>query len=391
MTSVTLPAQTGAEAEAIRRAEIALARQNSVAAQIDLQVITAVLNARGTHAEGVDALDRLQQEIEAAVSNWTDLDTPAGARAFQRYLIDKLAAIRTVLDTADLDATSKAALAAALAALYGAATPGPDAPAVLPAPPAPGPPAPGPGAPTTPTGVPEPPGLAGVSGDAEPPVIDHPVEPDPGTESAPPVAPAAAATPAPAAAMPGGGWGGGGLSSLPGLSGLGREIGPLGGRRDTQDAAGERSRESDDPAEPSADRPAEPLPADGAVVIRLPGGQTVTAPSPELAAVITAAVAGTPIPDAFRQQGIAIPPPGSVVSALVAPDQLVAGDVGVLADRHALALGEGKALLDNQIRDVAEVADVAGPGFSGWQHPPEPLPVPPAAPAPAPAPGAVPS
>lgn len=387
---MTSPAQAGAEAEAIRSAEVALARQNSVAAQIDLQVITAVLNARGTHAEGVDALDRLQSEIEAAVSSWTDLDTPAGARAFQRYLIDKLAAIRTVLDTADLDATSKAALAAALAALYGAATPGPDEPAAPPAPPPPAPPAPGP----------PPPDLAGVPGDAGPPVIDPPAEPDPGTEPTPSAPPAVAATPAPAAAMPGGGWGGGGLpgggglSSLPGLSGLGREIGPLGplgSRREAPDAAGERSGESDGPAEPTADRPAEPLPADGAVVIRLPGGQTVTAPSPELAAVITAAVAGTPIPDAFRQQGIAIPPPGSAIAALVAPDQLTAGDIGVLADRHALALGAGKALLDNQIRDVADIAGIAGPGFAGWQHPPEPLPVPPAAPVPAPAPGAVPS
>ena len=99
-------------------------------------------------------------------------------------------------------------------------------------------------------------------------------------------------------------------------------------------------------------------------------------------------VAGTPIADAFRQQGIAIPPPGSAIAALVAPDQLIAGDIGVLADRHALALGDGKALLDNQIRDVA---DIAGPGFVGWQHPSDSPPVPPAAPAPAPAPGAVPS
>ena len=51
---------------------------------------------------------------------------------------------------------------------------------------------------------------------------------------------------------------------------------------------------------------------DGTVV--LPGGQTITAPSPELAAVITAAVAGTPDTDAFRLQGITIPAPGSPVS-----------------------------------------------------------------------------
>ena len=48
----------GAAAEAIRTAETALAQQNSQTAQLDLQVVTAVLNARTNHAEGVAALDR---------------------------------------------------------------------------------------------------------------------------------------------------------------------------------------------------------------------------------------------------------------------------------------------------------------------------------------------
>ena len=68
-------------------------------------------------------LDGLQRDVEAAVAGRTDLDTPAGARGFQRYLIDKLRDIRTVVETAGLDATSKAALVAALASLY--ATPCP--------------------------------------------------------------------------------------------------------------------------------------------------------------------------------------------------------------------------------------------------------------------------
>ena len=108
----------GTAAEAIRTAETALAQQNSVSAQVDLQVVTAVLNAHAGQAEGADALDSLQNEIEAAVATRTDLDTPAGARGFQRYLIDKLRDIRTVVETADLDSTSKASLAAALASLY---------------------------------------------------------------------------------------------------------------------------------------------------------------------------------------------------------------------------------------------------------------------------------
>jgi hypothetical protein len=61
---------------------------------------------------------------------------------------------------------------------------------------------------------------------------------------------------------------------------------------------------------------------------------------------------------------------------------LAPGDIGVLADRHALALGNGTTLLDNQIQPIA---NVVGPGFLGWQHPPGPTttnPQPPAVPAP---------
>ena len=79
-----------------------------MSAQLDLQVITAVLNAHTTHAAGREALDDLQDDIETAVTARTDLDTPAGARALQRYLIGKLRDIKTVVETASLDDTSKA-------------------------------------------------------------------------------------------------------------------------------------------------------------------------------------------------------------------------------------------------------------------------------------------
>jgi len=99
----------------------------------------------------------------------------------------------------------------------------------------------------------------------------------------------------------------------------------------------------------------------------LPDAATVTAPSPDLTGVISDAVAETPIPEAFSRHGITIPAPGSAVPEPLDPALLSAGDVGVFADRHALALGNGKALLDNQIQPVTAVA---GPGFLGWQHPP---------------------
>ena len=359
----------GAAAEAIRTAESALAQQNSLTAQIDLQVVTAVLNAHARHSEGAAELDRLQTEIEAAVATRTDLDTAAGARGFQRYLIDKLRDIRTVVETADLDATSKATLAAALASLYASAAPAsaqaapeshrqtsPDAPSPLnsPAPPT---------VPDLPA-VSDPARVSDLTAVSDPAPVDLGLEPPADSPPAPPV-------PSPAGLSPmGAGWGGGtppaGMpfgGSLPTLPAATVPDFPLGPPSDLvqQDADGPPDRA--EPAEDTTDT------GDDPATVVLPDGQTVIAPNPRLAAVITAAVAGTPIAEAFDAQGITIPAPGTAVSAPLEPAQLSPGDIGLFTDRHALALGEGKALLDNQIQPVS---GLPGLGFLGWQHPPEP-------------------
>jgi hypothetical protein len=431
-------ANEGAAAEAIREAETALAHQKSTAAQVDLQVVTAVLNAHSANAAGAAALDRLQREIEAAVQSRTDLDTPAGAREFQRFLIGKLREIRTVVDTAGLDATSKAALAAALASLYASATPEPAPPAAtgegresesqkpLPVstPRGPGDERPRPDEPTASKGPREsepafPPGFGDLpdmnaspwdAGASPWDIGSLPPQPTPAAAmpmppatapamAAPAMAPPAMTAPAMAPAPAWGGTapsGGGGLPPLP-------DLGRLEMSRDFDFGPGpdepppDRDTDPSPRAEPDVDAESDvdpdgaavedvgpdepPVPADPHAV-ELPNGQTVSAPSPQIAAAVAAAVAGTPIPDAFRQQGIVLPPPGSSVAAPVDAAMLTPGDIAVLTDRHALALGNGTALLDNQIQPIA---NVAGPGFLGWQHPPGPAithPQPPAVPAP---------
>lgn len=112
--------EQGDAARAIADAEAALAHQNSATAQLDLQVVSAILNAHLKTVEGGESLHELQQEIEAAVRIRSDLDTPAGARDFQRFLIGKLKDIREVVATASLDAASKSALMAAWTSLYDA-------------------------------------------------------------------------------------------------------------------------------------------------------------------------------------------------------------------------------------------------------------------------------
>jgi hypothetical protein len=422
-------ANEGAAAEAIREAETALAHQKSTAAQVDLQVVTAVLNAHSANAAGAAELDRLQREIEAAVQSRTDLDTPAGAREFQRFLIGKLREIRTVVDTADLDATSKAALAAALASLYASATTdsapptatgegeasGSEPPPSVSTSRGPGDECPRPDEPAVSSPREPEPALAPEFGDLPdmsaspwdvggsllgvggPPWDTGSLAPQPIPAAAMPVPPAMAPPPMTAPAMtPAPAWGGtapsggGGLPPLPdfGRPDLSRDF-------DFEPGTDEPPPDRDTDPPPRAEQDVDPegaavedvgpdeapAPADPHAV-ELPDGQTVSAPSPQIAAAITAAVAGTPIPEAFRQQGIVLPPPGYPVAAPVDAAMLAPGDIGVLADRHALALGNGTTLLDNQIQPIA---NVVGPGFLGWQHPPGPTttnPQPPAVPAP---------
>ena len=384
----------GTAAEAIRDAESALGQQKTTAAQVDLRVVTAVLNAHSNHADGIGELARLQRDIEGAVASRSDLDTPAGARAFQRYLIDKMRDIRAVVETAGLDSTSKAALALALADLYAASGPPPAAMESRPE--------------STdeesrsagespkgrpPGGVPEPtddersdtdgrPGSAPGNLPVADPLAgfdDDPgllVPPDPVMATNPPGMP-------PAAMTPQAGWGGGfpsgtgfgggmpasPLPSVPNLlsDSLSRE--PLFDPLANPPRSEPEPTVEQTPEDVDVEVPDEEPTLEDATTVRLPDGEIVTAASPELAEAISAAVAGTPIPEAFDRQGITIPNPGSPVADPLTPESLIPGDIGVFTDRHAVALGNGKGLLDQQIQPLAAMS---GPTFLGWQHPPAP-------------------
>lgn len=378
----------GAAAEAIRAAEIALARQNSVTAQVDLAVVTAVLNAHTVHTGGATTLESLQREIEAAVATRTALDTPAGAREFQRYLIDKLGDIRAVVEETDLDDRSKASLAAALASLYANAGSGggqADAP-VVPA---------GPAQPETPA-VPGPASTAQSDALREPgsvPAIGSPKAPELGLDGglsdfgplsfpgpdplfgAPSGPPAdAAVTPLPPSTQPAGppppvAPPMPAIPALPSLGGGPAGVPPLDGLGSLPALAALADRAGPDPSPPGGDGDGVDEPDLGPAEAESdpPAGGAGT--EPPFAGVIAAAVSGTPIADAFDQQGMAIPEPGTPVSAPLGVADVVPGDIGFFADRHALALGNGKVLLDDQIQPIETVDR---PGFIGWQHPPEP-------------------
>lgn len=354
----------GQAAEAMTDAEAALAHQNSASSQLDMQVINAILNAHLNAVEGREALTRLQRETEVAVLTRSDLDTPAGARDFQRFLIGKLKDIRAVVLNASLDDTSKSALMAAWTSLYDASKHGPDE-----RPAAPAVPVAGDSTADEPFDDPEMDPLLDplLTDDPAPPTGDPP-RPSPVGNATAPAAPAMPTVPA-MPAVPGFGGapipGGMGGLPLPGLPDVG-EHRPLGSH--DPDGPPEPTGADDDMAhaEDVAADHSEPPPV-GPTAVTLPDGDTVTAASPQLAAVIQAAVGGTSIPDAFHQQGITIPAPGTAVPNPIDPLQAAPGDIGILTDRHALALGHEKALLDGQIQ---RIASVSGPNFLGWEHPP---------------------
>ncbi|MET0702845.1 MAG: DUF4226 domain-containing protein [Mycobacterium sp.] len=382
------PGQQGEAATAMKKAEDSLAQQNSTAAQLDLHVVTAILNAHATTVESGGQLRALQQEVEDAVRARTDLDTPAGARDFQRYLIGKLRQIGAVVETAHLDDTSKAALASAWTALYESSK------SARPTPPA--------SAPSTDRATRSDPALPPYGADDDlagvDPLLDQMLGDDlgwPQAGSAPdaPAAPAASPPPTVMTGLPGLGGGAappaGGLGgALPPALGLPRPEesqtpGP-GGPADEMSLADLLGEEDGLPEDDEIDSAADELvdeepdaedsavevpPPSGPTVVHLPNGDTVTAPNPQIAGVITAAVGGTPILEAFRQEGMTVPPPGTAVAHPLDPSRLRSGDLGQFTDRQALALDRDRALFNGQIQSVTSVG---GPSFLGWLHPPNP-------------------
>jgi hypothetical protein len=359
--------QEGDAADAIRNAEVALAHQNSTTAQVDLQVVTAVLNAHQKTTAGTQSLNRLQRDIEGAVATRSDLDTPAGARDFQRYLIGKLRDIRAVVAGASLDDTSNSALMAAWTSLYNSTQSDADPTDDRRRPAGPEPAASAPRAVQSQS--------AATESDLDP-NFDAPPEDDLGSPPEEMPAPAAGGTPSMPSfgggGLPGGaGWGMPGGLALPGPLPSGDEqLSPkdLDDARLKSDEPEDRLVSDEDDPERAGHGHAEP--ATGPTTATLPNGETLTAASPQLAAAIEAAASGTPIADAFRQEGMTIPPPGTAVSDPVDPSQLAPGDIGMFTDRHALALGDSRALVNGQIQHISTVN---GPGFLGWEHPPVPV------------------
>jgi hypothetical protein len=107
--------QAGLSITAIQAKQAALATQYATMSDADQVLMEALVSAHAATVEGIARLDAIAKEIERAVHNQAalGLDTPLGAREFQKFLIAKQREISAVITQAqEVAAANKAALEA---------------------------------------------------------------------------------------------------------------------------------------------------------------------------------------------------------------------------------------------------------------------------------------
>jgi Domain of unknown function (DUF4226) len=104
--------QTGRSLAAIRAQQSALAGRHGSVADADRMLAEVVASAHAATRESIRRLDAIADEIDrAAARSALAVDTPVGAREFQRFLTDKQREIASVVaDARDLDRAKRAVL-----------------------------------------------------------------------------------------------------------------------------------------------------------------------------------------------------------------------------------------------------------------------------------------
>jgi hypothetical protein len=118
--------QTGPSVAAIRARQAALAERHTTVADADRVLAEALASAHTEIRESVRRLDAIAAEIDLAVSGQADpaVDTPLGAREFQKFLVTKQREIAAVVAHAHEFAQAKRAVFEGLRTQYAAARPG---------------------------------------------------------------------------------------------------------------------------------------------------------------------------------------------------------------------------------------------------------------------------
>lgn len=409
---------SGRAQKAIDKVKAELADRKSNVHDADAKLTELMLTSKAKQQDGLTALQGMQQDIVAALNDpASNLDTPDGELQFLKMLRDKADTARDLLNSGKLADADQAKMALALADFYKQGNNNSNGPGQGQQPPGQtdltdprltNPVAPG-------LMTPDPSEMLGP-----PPEMPGPLPDDLGLGN--PLGPGSplgdglsAAAPLLQGLNPGGllGGGGGGLD-------VGAITKPIG---DAISAAAEHSKPDDDakpgddhkpkpdekpdkpegPPTPKPDKPegpptSPPEPAPGtlgpndppapptapSMVVDLKDGSHVTATDLSRAEATRAALKGTPAGEAYRVNNLSFPPPGTRLTTLIPPNQLVPADYAMYTDKVVMMLGPDKWVDEGgQIQPIKTLPQ--GPSFLGYGHPTN---MPAAAPAPAPAPPA---
>lgn len=115
-----MPEERGAHADAAREGEAALARRLQASAHADRAFVATVRGAAQVAVLGRKRLDGIEAEIREALANHRALalDTPAGARQFQRFLTTKTRDIHQVVADTLADSRARAQVVRSLSGGY---------------------------------------------------------------------------------------------------------------------------------------------------------------------------------------------------------------------------------------------------------------------------------
>ncbi|WP_156686272.1 DUF4226 domain-containing protein [Mycobacterium sp. Marseille-P9652] len=94
-----MPERAGPSIDAVRARQAQLARRHDAITDADRVLADVLTTAHAAMRESLGRLEAIGEDIENAVANQADLalDTPSGAREFQRFLLAKHREISAVL------------------------------------------------------------------------------------------------------------------------------------------------------------------------------------------------------------------------------------------------------------------------------------------------------
>ncbi|SIK91880.1 DUF4226 domain-containing protein [Mycobacteroides abscessus] len=401
---------SGKAADTIKQLDEALKKNHSAINDADVQLSDAILSAKTSDAQSKSTLDGLKQSVIDQVTKIGPeaMKTRAGMEELATYLDSKTKEILNVVKTANLDSESQSKILDALTARYTAL--GKNAQGSQPGGTADNPQDPGGVSPQGSGGGGATPADPGGGGGLPPdPLLSGGLPSDPFMsgigQALGPALGAAAGIPAQMAGMiPGVGGGGGGLGDLG--STIGSALRDSGAGRDgADDKPGDQLRDqhagtqdnnkpgtgpdgkplTDQNQGPGADQnhtqqtgnngqpvagPAAPAGPD--LTVKIEGLGEVKAPNGPLASAAREIVNGGNVHDAYNRFNIALPPPGTPVTAPISPGNTVFGDVGQYNDHQIMALGDRKAWVNGKVVSLDQIEQ--GTNFLGWIHPTVPVP-----------------